>query len=153
MARELTDKQKAFCEEYIKNGYNGTKAYQEAYGQDNAKMAAKEACRMLKDTRIQEELDRVEGSFAELGRFNGLDKKTIVNILAEMTGAMKSTKFGIEPDYIARNNAITTFAKLAGIMIDKRKVTIEDDSLKELDPSKLSAEERKEMEKELLNNL
>lgn len=47
MARGLTEKQKSFCREYIKNG-NGTEAYLFAYNSKSETSAAVEANRLLK---------------------------------------------------------------------------------------------------------
>ena len=61
--RGLNEKQKKFCEEYIKCGFNGAEAYHRAYGHEDRQHCSNEASRMLADSRILEELDRVENSF------------------------------------------------------------------------------------------
>lgn len=56
----LTDKQMAFCEEYVKNGGNGVKAYMAAYQNNMSDPAARvEACRMLDMPKIQEQITRL----------------------------------------------------------------------------------------------
>lgn len=51
--KKLTAKQKAFCEEYVKNGYNATRAYQTAYevSYESAKVAA---CGVFKKPHVKE---------------------------------------------------------------------------------------------------
>lgn len=49
----LTVKQMAFCEEYIKNGGNGTQAYLTAYDSNSKTVAGIEASRMLDKPDIQ----------------------------------------------------------------------------------------------------
>lgn len=52
----LTEKQKAFCREYFKNGGNGTKAYLFAYDSKNDQVAANESSILLKNDEIREYL-------------------------------------------------------------------------------------------------
>lgn len=53
MAKGLTPKQMAFCEEYLKNGGNATEAYVTAYDTEGGSFAPVEASRMLKREDIQ----------------------------------------------------------------------------------------------------
>lgn len=55
----LTNKQMKFCEEYIRNGGNGTQAYLAAYDCNNPNSAKVEACRMLDRDDIQQQLERL----------------------------------------------------------------------------------------------
>lgn len=55
----LTQKQMAFCEEYTKNGGNGTKAYLAAYDSNSPRTAAIEASRLLDKPDIQAYLMRL----------------------------------------------------------------------------------------------
>lgn len=50
----LTPKQMGFCEEYLKNGGNGTQAYLTAYDSTSSKSAAIEASRLLDRDDIKE---------------------------------------------------------------------------------------------------
>ena len=157
--RKLNDNMKLFCEEYVKNGYNGRKAYEIAYEQDNKNVCAVEAHKLLKDQRIQEEINNVELSFRIAGFDAGIDKKAIMKILCDMMFATKKVFFNGEevgeiPDHMARNNAITTWAKLTGDFTEKKKLEIEDHrEIEDIDPTKISKEEAKEIEKKLLNQL
>ena len=158
MARNLTEKQSRFCEEYVKNGYNGLAAYKLSYEQPRDNVCASEAYKMLKDPRIVEEISNVEGSFGLIGKMAGLDKKAIVNILKRMTEAKKviydkGQRIDEVDDWTAINNAITTFAKLSGEFTEKKKITIEDNSEVDFDPTKMSDEEREELRERLMKDL
>lgn len=61
---KLTDKQKAFCREYVKNGYNGTQAAIKAGY--SIKGADAEAGRLLVNVRIREKIDYYERNLDEL---------------------------------------------------------------------------------------
>lgn len=50
----LTEKQKAFCREYVRNNGNGTKAYLHAYDSKSETSAAIEANRLLRRDNITE---------------------------------------------------------------------------------------------------
>ena len=49
----LSDMHKAFCEEYVANGYNATKAYMKVYGGINTETAGTMASRILKKDKIK----------------------------------------------------------------------------------------------------
>ena len=57
----LTLKERAFCDEYLKNGGNGTKAVLKEYNTDSEVTAAAIACRMLKKPQITAYLDIASG--------------------------------------------------------------------------------------------
>lgn len=146
---------KAFAEEYVKCGYNGTKAYQIAYGQENKQVCASEAYKLLRDNRIVKEIEQVEGSFRVLGQLAGIDKKAVVQVLLEMMSANKTLKDGTEvPDYTARKDAVTLFAKLTGDFTEKKEIEISNkQDLSSIDPTSLSDEDKKKLEKDLLDEL
>ena len=45
--KKLTEKNLAFCEEYVANGWNGAAAYAKAYDNDNPNTCSTEASRMI----------------------------------------------------------------------------------------------------------
>lgn len=51
---ELNNQQRTFCEEYVKNGLNGTQAYLKAYGNDNLteESARASASRLLTNVNV-----------------------------------------------------------------------------------------------------
>lgn len=50
----MTTKQKLFCEEYLSNGFNGTKAYLEVFDTESEKVAGINASKLLKKVEIRE---------------------------------------------------------------------------------------------------
>lgn len=149
---------KSFAEEYVKNGYNGSKAYHTAYGQENKKICASEAYKMLRDTRIQDAINAAELDFRLIGQLEGIDKKSIIRALARMLKAKKkiydrvgNTVDEID-DNVAINNAINTFSKLTGDFTERKKIEFTTDE-QTVDPTKLTEEEREKMKKEILEQL
>ena len=101
----LNEKNREFCEEYVKNGYNGTKAYAKVYEQENDNHAAVGASQLLKQQKVRDYIDIVEGSFRLLGQKEGLDKASIIKLLKEMMYASKKDAKGVEsPDWSARTS-------------------------------------------------
>lgn len=156
--KKLTEKQKAFCEEYVRNGYIGAAAYRVAYKQENNNVAATEAYRMLRDQNILDEVKNVELGFYVEGNEVGLNKKAIVNALKQMLSATKGIYHnGVlvdsQPDYTAINNAITTYSKLTGQFEPEKKRIEVETSLGDIDVNKMSPEQLKELKDSILNEL
>jgi phage terminase small subunit len=157
----LTEKQKKFCEEYMKNGFNGSLAYQVAYETTNKNVSASEAYRMLKDPKIQEELDNLESGFRVIGYKVGITKELLMKKILKMLNATKvipgKDENGEEkkaPDYIAINNAINTYAKLTGDFTERKKIEVDDRrDLGDINPNELKKEQVEELKAELLKEL
>ena len=154
----LNEKNREFCEEYVKNGYNGTKAYAKVYGQENENHSAVGASQLLKQQKIRDYLDIVEGSFRLLGQREGLDKASLIKLLKEMMYASKKDVKWVEtPDWSARTNGINIYAKLAGFETDSKDPKgwlMEEDKDKEIvDLSQMTEEERKIYRTKLLETL
>jgi len=81
---------------------------------------------------------------------SGIDKKTIVRVLADMLDAEKDNG---KPDYTARKDAITLFSKLTGDFKEKKELEISKKDLSDIDPTKLSDEEKEQLEKDILSDL
>jgi len=156
--KQLNDNQQAFCEEYVKNGFKGTQAYRIVYNQDKNQVCSSESYKMLRDPRIQEEINNIMLSFRIVGFEEGIEKKTIMRALAGMLKAKKPlTKDGhiVDeiPDYQAINNAINTYAKLTGdFAAEKKDVNVTGISGAE-DIKKMTPEERQEYKDALLKQL
>ena len=144
-----------FAEEYVKNGYNGAKAYKTAYNQDNTQICASEAYKMLRDPRIIDQIEQVEGSFRVLGQMAGIDKTTIIKVLVDMLGATKIEKDGnTVADHGARKDAITLFSKLTGDFKERKELEIKKtEDLSDIDPTKLDNQELDQLEKDILSDL
>lgn len=148
---KITEKMARFAEEYVKNGYNGSLAYRTAYNQDDSKVSASEAYKLLRDQRIIDEINRVEGDFRILGQMSGVDKTAIVKAIAGMLEAEKDKG---KPDWGARRDAITLYAKLTGDFKEKKELEITSkEKLEDVDLTNLSEEEKAQLEKDLLAEL
>lgn len=65
MLKKLNSKHYIFIEEYIKNSYQGKKAYLKAYKSKNDQIASKGANRLLKEALILEEIERQEDKYVK----------------------------------------------------------------------------------------
>ena len=73
---ELTEKQKAFCKEYIFD-WNATRSYRAAYPDTtNDNSAAASACALLRNTKIQEYIKEIQ---ADLEKLAGLSRLRVIN--------------------------------------------------------------------------
>lgn len=156
--RELNEKQVKFCEEYVANGFNGTSAYKIAYSTDNDNVAAVEAHRMLADLRVVEKIKDVEGNYRIAGHVAGINKQAIMNALSRMLDAKKMVFFngrevGEVDDFIAINNAVTTYAKLTGDFAPEKKDLKISDDMSSKDVTKMTKEEREAYKAEILAEL
>ena len=152
--KKLTEKNIAFCEAYVANSYNGAAAYATAYENDNPNTCSTEASKMLKNSLVQERIKQIEGDYRILGYSIGIDKKFILNLLLKQMAATKTTTTGVQSDNIAINNAVNTWAKLTGeFEVEKKHITIDDESELTKDPSKMTKEEIKEYKEKILKTL
>lgn len=157
MAR-LNENQSRFCEEYVANGYNGTKAYVDAYGEDNKNTASVAASKMLRDIRIIDKIKEVEGDYRIVGQRLGIDKKLILKKLKDLLSAKKQVFLngvcvGEADDNAAANKAIETLIKLYGDFSPEKKEFKIEDSDSEIDLDKLSEQEREELREKILKEL
>lgn len=58
---KLTEKQKAFCREYVRNGGNGTEAYLATYDSQSRVVASNESSKLLRRDDITEYIATVNG--------------------------------------------------------------------------------------------
>lgn len=153
--KELNDKNKEFCEEYVKNGYNWTKAYAKVYSQDNENGAAVGASQLLKQQRIRDYIDVVEWSFKLIGQRGWIDKSIIVGVLQKMITATKhDIKWNDVPDWTARANGINIYAKLAWFDKEKESKDMWDDKKSwEVNIEEMTEEEKKIYRENLLKSL
>ena len=162
--KQLNNNQLAFCEEYVKNGFNGAKAYRNVYEQENKQVCASEAYKMLRDPRIQEEINNVLLSFRVVGFEVGIDRKTIMTAIKNMLAATKPVYknnnkegtvdlVGEHPDWQAINNAINTYAKLTGDFATEKKDVLVTGVVGTEDVKNMTPEERREYKDALLREL
>lgn len=153
---KLTDKMNSFCEEYVANGFNGSKAYQKAYSQKSKNIAAAEAYKLLQDSRILNKIREIQGSYELIGLKLGIDRKLIMKKVAELLEAKRvvysqGSVVGEDPDNTAINNAIITYAKLTGgFEPEKTTIKIEEN---EVDVSKMTEKEKEELRTKILSTI
>ena len=156
--KRLTENQIAFCEEYVRNGYNGTAAYKVAYSNENKNTAQSCSSQMLRLSKIQNKIVEIEGSYRIIGQSVGIDKKLILKTLRNGLMAQKriyhnGSEVGQMDDYTAQIAAVTTFAKLVGDFApEKKEIVLEDVGL-DKDPSDMTQEERDDLRRKLLEEL
>lgn len=138
--RKLNEQQNQFVEEYVKNGFNGTDAYKAAYPNAQDATARVEACRFLKDERIQEAIDIEEGTYKSLARTMKLGKKDILKKIKSIL---------VDADPKSQIAAINTLFKVTGDLAPEKK-QIEFDDKSNIDLSKLKTKEDLEKAKAAL---
>lgn len=160
MAKQLNENQKRFCEEYILNGFNGTKAYKVAYNQENASSAAVSAHDLLNKDNVIDYLSVLEGDYRIIGQGVGINKKVIMKTLRDQLQAKKKVFFNDGKDEkevddnTAVNNAINTYLKLTGDFApEKKSVEFNDSGLSATDLAKLTPEEKEKKKQEIINEL
>jgi hypothetical protein len=153
--RTLTDKQLAFCNEYVANGYNGAAAYRFAYQQENDDICKSEAYKMVRLPQIQEGIKNAELDYRIEGHGLDINKKAILTVIKNALAATKADKDGVDtgnPDYTAQLKAIEVYAKLTGdFSPEKKTLTIEDNQT--VDITKLTPEEREAYKAKILAEL
>jgi len=154
----LNEKQIKFCEEYVANGYVGRKAYAAAYDQKDANSAGVGAAQLLRDPRIVDKIKDVEGDYRIIGYRLGINKKFILQRLVELLSAEKQVFFngrivGSVSDNASVNKALDTLIKIFGDFSAEKKEIAIDDAFSDVDISKLSKEERKELKDAILKSL
>lgn len=156
MAKELNEKQKLFCENYVANGFNATKAYLDAYESDSPKSAAVSGCELLRKASIQEYLKAVEGDYRIIGQEVGINKKLIMERLRDQLFAKKKVFFddgNLEKDVddnTAINNAIVTYLKLIGDFAPEKKDIKIEESAPVQDLTGKTPEELEKIKQEML---
>jgi hypothetical protein len=123
--KNLTDKELKFVEEYISNGYVGSRAYKIAYSTDNNNLAKAEAWKLInRRPHIQEAISASEKSCRQISREIALDRKSIllelkkiikggynareklasINILCKLTGAFSPKKSEYDLNFLVKKN-------------------------------------------------
>ena len=109
---DLKDWQVRFCEEYLKNGNNATKAYMVARPSVKANTAAVASNKLLKNEKIQEKMQEIK---AEISRRNHMDIEERYKILTQIA------RTGEDKDRI---KAIDAINKMEGIAEEKQEINI-----------------------------
>lgn len=151
--KNLTEKQLAFCDEYVANGYNGSAAYRVAYKEENADVCKSQAWKMVRLPHIQEGIKNAEMDYRMTGHGLGINKEAILKVIRRALDAKKKTKLGEEEDYASQLKAVEVYAKFTGdFAIEKKNITIESEDGGG-DISKMSVEEREAYKAKILAEL
>ena len=119
-----------FIDEYIKNGGNGTKAYQKAYPNTSEDTAGVNASRLLGNARIK----------AELNNKLGASEVTEDFIIEGLKGIAQDYRG--EKTIMAAVRCYEILGKIKGMLVDTKKVAFTTDN-PALFTSKVSDEEKK----------
>ena len=116
----LSAKEKAFCEEYIRNGYNATKAYLAAYDCEYS-TANSQGSKLLKKPEIKQHIEVVQKAAFEEACINA---ERIALKLAEIAFAEKGDK-----DYnaSAQLKALDLIQKQLGLQTQKVEADLHTD--------------------------
>lgn len=70
----LTDKQRAFIDEYLINGFNALKAYKKAYPDASEESAKASGSRLLENVNIKAALEEARKEIKDMSRMSKADK-------------------------------------------------------------------------------
>jgi hypothetical protein len=123
MTKDLTIKREKFCQEYVTNGGNASKAYRAAFNAGNMKHESVnvKASELLKDGKITVRVAELREEIAkryQMTRDKMTEKLLIVMEQAELK--KKKTSKKIEDPDLLRRSAMD-MAKLHGLIVDKKE--------------------------------
>lgn len=123
----LTNKEKAFCEEYIANGCNASRAYFAAYDCKSMENARKEYCKVMKRPRVKEYILKLQKEAYDNAYINA---ERIALKLAEIAFANKG-----DEDYAAsaQLKALDLLQKQLGLQTQKVDANVAADVSIEID--------------------
>lgn len=117
---KLNAKQRAFCEEYVRNGYNATQAYIFAY-ECNYETANAVSCRLMKKPHVREYIKELQKEAFDAA---AISAERIALKLAEIAFAEK------DDEYYAANSqlkALDLLQKQLGIQTQKVEADVKTD--------------------------
>ena len=166
----LTDLQERFIEEYFANSFQPMPAYLASHPDCNSEKAARvNASRLLKNPKILEAMEILEGDYKRIAREKGIDRHQVAKRLADiingkqkiviktkklLAGKIVTNEKLVEIDNAPKDvvAAINTLAKLIGdFSPEEHKLEWKDGTTPDF--SKMSDEEKLEYKKKLLAEL
>ncbi len=161
MTRNLSENQKRFCEEYVKNWYDWKAAYIAAYPDHWAINCTSNVDKLLKNQQIRDYIEIVEWSFSLVWKKLWVDKKFVVKWLLEWMIATRKIfdrngNFKEEvPDWNTRMRAFKQYAEMAWYTKEQAKWEEELDYNEEdkINIWELSEEEMKKYKAKILKDL
>lgn len=135
--QRVTIKQELFARHYVKNGGNASEAYRQAYSAENMNNGtiAVKAHELLKNGKVAEMVERVKSDT------EGFQAITFQEIAAGLRRAADGAAGAGQ--HSAASQALVALGKLAGLYVEKQKVSV-DDSREHLDAVRDLAEVEQE---------
>ena len=147
----LTNNQKLFCQEYVRLGMNGTKAYMKVYKTKKEETAMTNASRLLRNAKVQEYIKELQEKAEDkaimsiedrMKWLSGVVSGTIKNISHDSDG----NKYENEAYMGDKMKAIDILNKMDGVYVTKHKIGGDSENpLNVVDLSHLSTEEIREL--------
>lgn len=119
MARQLTDKQEAFCQEFVSNGYNPQKAYLAIYNTINPQQASTKAWELQQKPEIKARITEIQKD-----RFEALciNADRVAEELSKVAFAEKGDKYY---NATAKLKALDLLQKQLGIQTAKVEAKVD----------------------------
>lgn len=120
MARQLVEKQEAFCYEYVSNGYNPQKAYLAVYNTKNPKQASDKAYQLLKRPEVKAKIAEIQKErFEQLS----INADRVAEELAKVAFAEKGDEYY---NATAKLKALELLQKQLGLQTTKVEAKVND---------------------------
>jgi len=103
----LSAKHKAFCDQYLSNGFNATQAYKSVYGVSD-KVAGSSAPRLLENARVKEYLQQEQNKTADKLE---ITREFLIKEYLELINSAKT-----DENFIDRGNWNKSLAQLAKLL-------------------------------------
>ena len=118
--QKLTIKQELFARHYVKNGGNASEAYRSAYKADNMAQTtiSRNAHELLKNSKVAAMVDRVKSET------EGFQAITFEEIAAGLRAAADGARAAGQ--HSAASQALVALGKLAGLYVEKQKLSVDD---------------------------
>ena len=110
MANKLTPKQEAFCLAYSSHG-NATRAYQEAYGEEDEKAAGANGARLIGNDRVSQRLEELRQQTASPKILSIIERKELL------------TKIAKEAKWCDATRAIDLLNKMDNLYVQKQEIS------------------------------
>ena len=116
----ITIKQELFARHYVKNGGNASEAYRSAYSTENMAKTTinRNAHELLKNSKVSAMVDQVK---SETEGFQAITFEEIAHGLRQAASGAAAAG-----QHSAASQALVSLGKLAGIFVEKQKVSVDD---------------------------
>ncbi len=146
----LTNNQKRFCQEYVKLGMNGTRAYMKAYKTcKKEETAMVNASKLLRNAKVKTYIEKLQQKTEDKAIMDIKERmKWLTKVInGEITNNIGDSEY--EPYVADKMKAVDLLNKMDGIYINNHKVSGDENNPLKIDLSHLTTEEiRKLLEDE-----